>query len=199
MFYPLFMVCPATVLNASPSPMCRADMWAAQQKTADEDRGWNSCDSGIPPMGRCHILAQQIQGKCFPLRGQSDLHLLGPDSRSLLPSWVGCEIISATAAAAEEVIELGVIGAFLFQLSEQTAALLRHPGEKCTEWERTSCGANIWSGAHLRSWRVRQHRGKFQQWYRWGYIFIFQHIKKKTQNTTLPCLSSQFIVCVGPI
>lgn len=78
---------PSTVSNVGlvSSPSCGADMRPAQQTKADEDRGWNSCHCGIPPVGRRRILAQQIQGEGFPLRGQPDLILLGPHSCPLLP------------------------------------------------------------------------------------------------------------------
>lgn len=60
-------------------------MWRAHQEKADEDRGWNRRHCGIPPVGRCHILAQQVQGEGFPLWRESDLSLLGRHSRPLLP------------------------------------------------------------------------------------------------------------------
>ena len=69
-------------------------MWPAHQTKANQDCGWNSCHIGITPVGRCHVLSQQIQGEGFPLRGESDLRLLGPHRRPLLPRRVGSDIIS---------------------------------------------------------------------------------------------------------
>lgn len=68
-------------------------MWPAHPKKTDENRGWNSCHCGIPPVGCCHILAQQIQREGFPLWGESDLLLLGPHSCPLFPRRVGSEVI----------------------------------------------------------------------------------------------------------
>lgn len=64
-------------------------MRAAPQEEADEDRGRDRRHSGIPPLGRRHILARQIQGEGVPLWGESDLILLGPHGCPLLPRWVG--------------------------------------------------------------------------------------------------------------
>lgn len=74
--------------------LCRADgvgVRAAPQEEADEDRGRDRRHSGIPPLGRCHILARQVQGESVPLWGESDLILLGPHGCPLLPRWVGTQ------------------------------------------------------------------------------------------------------------
>lgn len=74
-------------------------MWQAHRPKADEDRGWNRCHGGVPPLGRCRILAQQDQGGGFPLRGESDLSLLGPHGCPLLPWQV--RSLTVTPAGAE--------------------------------------------------------------------------------------------------
>lgn len=63
----------------------RVHMWAARQEEADEDRGRGRGHGGVPPLGRRHILAQQVQGEGVPLWGESDFILLGSDSGPLLP------------------------------------------------------------------------------------------------------------------
>lgn len=59
-------------------------MWAAHQEEADEDRGRDRGHGGVPPLGRRHLLAQQVQGEGVPLWGESDFVLLGPHSGTLL-------------------------------------------------------------------------------------------------------------------
>lgn len=64
----------------------RVDMWTTYQEEADEDCGRDPGHSGVPPLGRRHILAQQVQGEGVPLWGESDFTLLGSHSSPLL-SW----------------------------------------------------------------------------------------------------------------
>lgn len=76
-------------MNEDECFICSADrvnMWTTYQEEADEDRGRDRGHSGVPPLGRRHILARQVQGEGVPLWGQSDFILLGSHSSPLL-SW----------------------------------------------------------------------------------------------------------------
>lgn len=121
------------------SSSCRLQLWPALQEEADEDRGRNSCHGGIPPVGRCHLLAQQIKGEGFPLRGKPDLRLLGPDGRPLLPRRVRMRRSDAIGdrnhgnrcrGGGGGVLKTDSCPICVFQHPNERAALLRHPGEE---------------------------------------------------------------------
>lgn len=149
-------------------------MWPAQQEKASEDRGWNSCHCRIPPVGRCHILAQRDQGEGFPLRGQSDLILLGPHSCPLLPWRVGSEVTHCNSSRCWGTGHWSDLW-LLFQFSHQEPPLLCCPGEKCSEWKRPDYGANVQGGGNHRPRRVRQQWGELQQRHRYEHLKMVQY------------------------